>query len=161
MASAFVMVFGSAIVFDRLAAAGRPNLSHLHFAGVGIGIAVSALLVSGLAAGNIGWSGHWIASGIISLAALIAVVVALGGLVGVIGGSVAAGRLGVVVLPSDEYWAICAENAASKPSKHPEQLPVTVKLPLIVTAPVSKFPLISGLLVLLFAIYSMFEPVSL
>ena len=74
-ASAFVMVFGSAIVFDRLASAGRPNLSHFHFAGVGIGIAVSALLVSGLAAGNIGWAGQWISSAIISLAALIAVAV--------------------------------------------------------------------------------------
>jgi predicted MFS family arabinose efflux permease len=74
-ASAFVMVFGSVIVFDRLAAAGRPTLSHLHFAGVGIGIAVSAVLVSGLAAGNIGWAGQWIASGIISLAALIAVAI--------------------------------------------------------------------------------------
>ncbi|NQU69093.1 MAG: YbfB/YjiJ family MFS transporter [Rhodospirillales bacterium] len=72
-ASALVMVFASAIVFERLAAAGRPNLSHLHFAGVGIGMSVSAVLVSGLAAGHIGWAGQWIATGTVTLAAFVAV----------------------------------------------------------------------------------------
>ena len=73
-ASAFVMVFGSAIVLDCLAAAGRAGLSAMHFAGVGIGIAVSALVVSGLAAEGYGWRAHWLLSGGISLVALIAVV---------------------------------------------------------------------------------------
>lgn len=68
--SAFVMVFGSAIVFDRLAAAGRSELTHYHFAGVGIGMSVSALLVSGLGAGGIGWSGQWVASGAVAAVAL-------------------------------------------------------------------------------------------
>src|SRR5689334_20225848 len=40
-ASAFVLVLASALVLDRLAAAGRPGLSSMHFAGVGAGIAVS------------------------------------------------------------------------------------------------------------------------
>ena len=39
VASAFVLVFSSALVLDRLAAAGRPGLTALHFAGVGIGAA--------------------------------------------------------------------------------------------------------------------------
>ncbi|CAN0508714.1 unnamed protein product, partial [Discosporangium mesarthrocarpum] len=62
-----------AIVFDRLAAAGRSELTHYHFAGVGIGMSVSALLVSGLGAGGIGWSGQWIASGAVAALALVAV----------------------------------------------------------------------------------------
>lgn len=70
VASALVMVFGSAIVFDRLAAAGRPALSHYHFAGVGLGMAVSAILVSLLGAYGIGWSGQWVASGAIAAVAL-------------------------------------------------------------------------------------------
>lgn len=73
VASAFVLVFASALVLDRLAAAGRPGLSALHFAGVGIGIAGSALLVAGLAAGGVGWRGLWLASGALALLALLAV----------------------------------------------------------------------------------------
>lgn len=73
-ASSFVMVFGSAIVLDCLAAAGRAGLSAMHFAGVGIGIAVSALVVSALAAEGYGWRAYWLLSGGISLVALIAVV---------------------------------------------------------------------------------------
>lgn len=73
VASAFVLVFASALVLDRLAAAGRPGLSALHFAGVGIGIAGSAVLVAGLAAGGVGWRGLWLASGALALLALLAV----------------------------------------------------------------------------------------
>ncbi len=62
-ASAFVLVFASALVLERLAGAGRGGLSALHFAGVGTGIAVSALLVSALAALDIGWRGQWLWSG--------------------------------------------------------------------------------------------------
>lgn len=73
VASAFVLVFASALVLDRLAAAGRPGLSALHFAGVGVGIAGSAVLVAALAAQGIGWRGLWLASGALALAGLIAV----------------------------------------------------------------------------------------
>ena len=45
MASAFALVFASALVLERLAAAGRANLSALHFSGVGTGIVASALLI--------------------------------------------------------------------------------------------------------------------
>ena len=54
-ASALVLVFASAFVLDRLAAAGRPGLSAVHFAGVGCGIAASALLVAVLAAQGHDW----------------------------------------------------------------------------------------------------------
>jgi predicted MFS family arabinose efflux permease len=73
VASAFVLVFSSALVLDRLAAAGRPGLSALHFAGVGLGIAASAILVALLAAGGLDWRGLWLASGALALAALWAV----------------------------------------------------------------------------------------
>ena len=73
VASAFVLVFSSALVLDRLAAAGRPGLSALHFAGVGSGIAVSAVLVAWLASIGSDWRGLWLASGGLSLLALLAV----------------------------------------------------------------------------------------
>ena len=72
-ASAFVLVFSSALVLDRLAVAGRPGLSAVHFAGVGCGIAVSAVLVAGLAAGGQDWRGLWLYNGVLSLLALGAV----------------------------------------------------------------------------------------
>jgi predicted MFS family arabinose efflux permease len=73
MASAFVLVFSSALVLDRLAAAGRPGLTALHFAGVGLGIALSAVLVALLAAAGVSWRGLWMASGGLALLALLGV----------------------------------------------------------------------------------------
>ena len=75
VASAFVLVFSSALIIDRLHAAGRSGLTALYFAGVGIGIALSALLVASLAALGFGWRAHWLASGIVSVVALAVVVV--------------------------------------------------------------------------------------
>ena len=74
VASAFVLVFSSALVLERLAAAGRPGLSAVHFAGVGSGIAVSALLVAGLAGAGYDWRSQWLFSGALSLLALGVVV---------------------------------------------------------------------------------------
>ncbi len=74
VASAFVLVLASALVLERLAEAGRGGLSAVHFAGVGCGIAVSAVLVSGLAAAGYGWQAQWLFSGGLSLAALGAVI---------------------------------------------------------------------------------------
>ena len=72
-ASAFVLVQGSALVLDHLAAAGRSGLAALHFAGVGAGIAASALLVDVLQAQGAGWRPLWLASGAIAgMAALAA-----------------------------------------------------------------------------------------
>jgi predicted MFS family arabinose efflux permease len=72
-ASAFVLVLASALVLDRLAAAGRTGLFALHFAGVGAGIAVSALVVSVLQARGESWSVLWYSVGGLSLAATTAV----------------------------------------------------------------------------------------
>lgn len=72
-ASAFVLVFASALVLDRLAASGRAALSAIHFAGVGVGIAISAILVSLLSAAGAGWQLHWLASGVVALLGFLAV----------------------------------------------------------------------------------------
>jgi predicted MFS family arabinose efflux permease len=66
VASAFVLVLGSALVLDRLATLQTPSRAALHFAGVGVGIAVSALLVDALHAGDAGWQTLWWASGAVS-----------------------------------------------------------------------------------------------
>jgi predicted MFS family arabinose efflux permease len=72
-ASAFVLVLASALVLGGLAAAGRSGLFALHFAGVGAGIAVSALVVSALQACGEDWKMLWYAAGGLSLAAAAAV----------------------------------------------------------------------------------------
>ena len=65
IASAVTLIFASALVLDRLAAAGRGRLGAVHFAGVGTGIAVSAALVAVLH----DWRTMWLASGALALAA--------------------------------------------------------------------------------------------
>lgn len=70
VASAFVLIFASALVLERLTAAGRGGLSAVHFAGVGCGIAASALLVAGLAGAGQDWRVLWLASGGLSILAL-------------------------------------------------------------------------------------------
>lgn len=74
LASAVVLVFASALVLDRLAASGAARLSAVHFAGVGCGIAASAVLVAGLAAAGHDWPVLWLASGLMGALALIAVI---------------------------------------------------------------------------------------
>jgi predicted MFS family arabinose efflux permease len=71
LASAFGLIFASALVLDRLAATGHGRLSAVHFAGVGTGIAVSAALVALLH----DWRTMWFASAALAFAAGIAVVV--------------------------------------------------------------------------------------
>jgi len=66
-ASAFVLLFASALVLERLRIAGEQRFAPLYFAGVGSGIAGSAVLVSLLAQAEIGWRGQWLTSGAASL----------------------------------------------------------------------------------------------
>lgn len=70
-ASALVMVFASALVLDRLSAMGRSEWAAMLYAGVGGGIAISSLAVSGAAAGDDDWPRLWMASGAIAFAALL------------------------------------------------------------------------------------------
>ena len=73
VASALVLILASALVLDRLAEAGRPGLMALHFAGVGSGIAVSAVLVAMQLATGGSWAAMWQASGAVSLIGALAV----------------------------------------------------------------------------------------
>ena len=74
-ASAFVIICASTVVLDRLAAAQRPDLAAVHFAGVGAGICVSAAAVAAAHAGGVGWRSLWVLSGILAaVAALVAAV---------------------------------------------------------------------------------------
>jgi predicted MFS family arabinose efflux permease len=72
-ASAFVLVLASALVLERAGASGRGGLSALHFAGVGVGIAISALLIWGIESLGGDWRWMWFGGGLVSLAAVIAV----------------------------------------------------------------------------------------
>lgn len=72
-ASALVLVLSSALVLERLSAAGRPGLSSVHFAGVGTGIAVCAITVNVLVAAGSDWRVLWLANGLLCLASLAVV----------------------------------------------------------------------------------------
>ena len=76
-ASAFVLIIASTTVLEYLAKAQRGGLSALHFAGVGVGIAVSAALVATLLQLGLSWRVLWLASGALSVVALPAVTVLL------------------------------------------------------------------------------------
>ncbi len=73
IASAFALIFSSALVLDRLASAGRSRLSAVHFAGVGSGIAVSAALVAILVRDGAAWNTLWFASAVLAALAGLAV----------------------------------------------------------------------------------------
>lgn len=65
----FALVFASSAVLEGLARAGRPALAWVHFAGVGIFIALSSQVILL----PIGWPGMWIVSGLVSLSGIAAV----------------------------------------------------------------------------------------
>lgn len=69
ISSAFILIFASALVLDRLAAVGRSALSAVHFAGVGSGIVASASLVATMS----DWHVMWLASAALALAASVGV----------------------------------------------------------------------------------------
>ncbi len=69
VASAFVIICASTLVLERLAASGRGGLAAVHFAGVGVGIVVSAIIVSALSEAGADWRGLWLASGVAAAAA--------------------------------------------------------------------------------------------
>ncbi len=70
IASAFVLVLGSALVLDQLAVQRRPGLAALHFAGVGVGIAVSSVLVDALHGVGADWRALWLVSGAVAALAV-------------------------------------------------------------------------------------------
>jgi predicted MFS family arabinose efflux permease len=73
VASALVLVFASAMVLDHPAGPHRAAALGLHFAGVGIGIAASAILIAVLVRAGQPWQTFWLGSGLVSLVATLAV----------------------------------------------------------------------------------------
>ncbi len=68
--TAIVMVFLAAIVFARLALAGRSDLQALHFGGVGVGIASSSAMIALLIHEGAGWRAGWFGAGALTLVGL-------------------------------------------------------------------------------------------
>lgn len=73
VASAFVMVFLTSIVFSHLAAGERGDLQAMHFGGVGLGIAISAALMATVVAEHAGWIAGWFWSAAIAACGFLAV----------------------------------------------------------------------------------------
>ncbi len=72
LASAFVLVLASALVLEGLAASRHSQLSAVHFAGVGGGIATSAIVTWAVAGQAGSWTAMWYGGGCLSLAAVVA-----------------------------------------------------------------------------------------
>ncbi len=77
VASAYGMIFITALVMTRLAADRRPELIAFHFGGVGIGIAASALVVARLAEAGAGWQAQWLGTAVLAGAAAAVAVLLL------------------------------------------------------------------------------------
>ena len=71
--SAWVLVFASALVIPRLREKGQARLGALHFAGVGIGISLAALVTALATATESGWRGAWVYNGFAAFLAAILV----------------------------------------------------------------------------------------
>jgi predicted MFS family arabinose efflux permease len=72
IASALVIVCASTLVLERLAFSGRGSLSAIHFAGVGLGIMISAIAVAAMLASGAGWRSLWAGSGAIAMLGAVA-----------------------------------------------------------------------------------------
>lgn len=77
VASAFVLVLGTALVTRRLLALGRPQLIALHFAGVGIGILFTVFLIEAARGAGLSVFGEWAALGIACIGCAIPALVML------------------------------------------------------------------------------------
>lgn len=72
VASAFVIIFLSGIVFSHLAVAGRNGLQAMHFSGVGFGIAGSSLMMALLVSSHASWVAGWLGASALSFAGFVA-----------------------------------------------------------------------------------------
>jgi predicted MFS family arabinose efflux permease len=70
-AGAVAIIMAIALVVEQLVAGGRGDLTPVHFAGVGVGIACSAIIVAGLRFAGHGWRSMWICAGAASLCCLV------------------------------------------------------------------------------------------
>lgn len=85
-AGAVAIVMAIALVVERLVAGGLGYLGPVHFAGVGVGIVVSALIVAGLQFAGLGWRAMWVCAGVASSCCLAIVAGLIGDRVAAAGG---------------------------------------------------------------------------
>ena len=71
LSSAFVLIFGTALILPSIQAFGKKSLSTSHFMGVGFGIVISSILVTFLGELGFHWDGLWI--GVAMLSVILAV----------------------------------------------------------------------------------------
>lgn len=96
VASAFILVLGTAIVTRRLLAFGRPGLVALHFAGVGIGILFTVLLIELARIAGLSVFAQWAMLGIACVVFTIPALVLLLGRPGAAGRAPAVGAAAAV-----------------------------------------------------------------
>ena len=71
LSSAFVLIFGTALILPSIQSLGKKSLSTSHFMGVGFGLVISSILVTFLGAVGFHWEDLW--SGVAVLSAILAV----------------------------------------------------------------------------------------
>ena len=74
--SAFIFVVAASLVLDQLAGNGKAHLSGLFYSGVGIGIALSAIIVSPIHA-IFNWNGTWIALALFCVILFVFIVIVI------------------------------------------------------------------------------------
>ena len=67
LSSAFVLIFGTALILPSIQEVGKKSLSTSHFMGVGFGIVISSILVSILGNYGYNWKDLWIGVAILSI----------------------------------------------------------------------------------------------
>ena len=67
LSSAFVLIFGTALILPSIQAFGKKSLSTSHFMGVGFGIVISSILVTFLGELGFHWNDLWIGVAILSV----------------------------------------------------------------------------------------------
>ncbi|MEM5473781.1 YbfB/YjiJ family MFS transporter [Hoeflea sp. AS60] len=70
LASAFVMIFTSAIVLSHGLGSGKPWVQSTHFGGVGLGISISAIMFGLIILADSGWRMAWIMAALLAFAGL-------------------------------------------------------------------------------------------
>ena len=67
LSSAFVLIFGTALILPSIQAFGKKSLSTSHFMGVGFGIVISSILVTFLGELGFHWDDLWIGVAVLSV----------------------------------------------------------------------------------------------
>ena len=67
LSSAFVLIFGTALILPSIQALGKKSLSTSHFMGVGFGIVISSILVTFLGELGFHWDDLWIGVAVLSV----------------------------------------------------------------------------------------------